>query len=98
MELNEYAVWKCRVQTMQRAYVQNGMDMDFAGNHKVMLELTVVAPRGTLGRALLDVHFNEEFKVREKLESGRRWEWIDEPKEEKLDAVVRFENAYRGRM
>lgn len=98
MELNQYAIWKCKVKMMQRAYQQNGHDMDFAGNVQVELDLKIVAPTQTLGRALLDIHFDETTRGRTELASGRRWEFLEEPTEEKLHGIIRYEDAYRGRM
>jgi hypothetical protein len=98
MELNEYAVWKCKVQKMERRYIQEAMEMEYAGDERVELSLTIVAPQGALGRALLDVHFNRAFRVQKPLPSGKLWEWLDEPVEEKLNGVIRYEDAYRGRM
>jgi hypothetical protein len=101
MELNEYAVWRVRLKVMERQYVQGEFgsgEMNYAGDAKVFKELTIVAPKGPLGRALLDVHFDNAFRHRQALESGKSWEYFDEPKEETLDNVIRYEDAYRGRM
>jgi hypothetical protein len=99
MELHEYAIWKVRVKNTERRYAQNGHDMDFAGNAIVEQALSIVAPRGLLGRALLHVHLDETFRVREKLPgTTKTWEFLCEPVEERLNGIIRYEDSRVGRM
>jgi hypothetical protein len=98
MEINQYGVWRCNVKVMERRYVQDGTDMNYSGSVEVGVRLVVVAPVGMLGRALLDVHFNNAFQINAKLPSGASWEWVEEPEFEPVNRVIRYEDEYRSRM
>lgn len=100
MELNEYAIWQVKLKVMKRQYAQEGMDMNYAGDSLVLLELNVVAPKGKMGLALLVVHFDNAFRHSTPIPDteGKQWQYATEPQEVRLDNIIRYEDAYRGRM
>lgn len=100
MELNEYAVWKVRVLTTERQIRHVFQDeTEYLGDLEVIKELVICAPKGKLGRDLLTVHFDHAFSHKPVLSGhgGKTWKFDGEPQEIKLDNVIRYEDAYRGR-
>jgi hypothetical protein len=101
MEHNEYAVWRAKVRHKVQVRQPDGMNgMELVGTQVVEEELLIVAPKGSLGRALLAVHFAENTSWKYggvPLDNGKKVEVL-ELDEQKLSAIIQYDDEYRGRM
>lgn len=103
MEHNEYAIWTVKIQCRREMREQVFQDESrHLGYTDALTEThTILAPRGDLGRALLKVHFAENTSWKhgsfKPFEDGSKVRVL-EMTEQKLHGIIRYDDAYRGRM
>jgi hypothetical protein len=101
MEHNEYAVWRVKMR-LRRSVREPHEDYSRVVGSKVSVEeFVMVAPKGDLGKALINVHLTThsswKFGDLHELDNGQKFE-ILEMREETLHTVIRYDDQYRGRM
>jgi hypothetical protein len=100
MEHNEYSLWKVRVRFSQQIRQQVSHDESNLVGHKLTeRELNIVAPQGQDGQALLQIHIRRSFgHLHEPLPgTDQCYEIVEAIEVRKIDAFVRYEDAYRAR-